>query len=36
VVVVDFTDAARHGPPKEHRIAAEAVAHLGGDALTAS
>ncbi|MGK3993540.1 class I SAM-dependent methyltransferase [Sorangium sp. So ce1024] len=26
VVVVDFTDTARHGPPKEHRIAAEAVA----------
>ncbi|KYF71150.1 hypothetical protein BE17_31135 [Sorangium cellulosum] len=26
VVVVDFTDAARQGPPKEHRIPAEAVA----------
>ncbi|KYF67022.1 class I SAM-dependent methyltransferase [Sorangium cellulosum] len=26
VVVVDFTDTARHGPPKEHRIAPEAVA----------
>ncbi|WP_437291965.1 class I SAM-dependent methyltransferase [Sorangium sp. So ce406] len=26
VVVVDFTDTAPHGPPKEHRIAAEAVA----------
>ncbi|WP_437518133.1 class I SAM-dependent methyltransferase [Sorangium sp. So ce1099] len=26
VVVVDFTDAARHGPPKEHRIPAETVA----------
>ncbi|WP_438030774.1 class I SAM-dependent methyltransferase [Sorangium sp. So ce233] len=26
VVVVDFTDAARNGPPKEHRIAPEAVA----------
>jgi SAM-dependent methyltransferase len=25
VVVVDFTDAARVGPPKEHRISAEAV-----------
>ncbi|MGK3962679.1 class I SAM-dependent methyltransferase [Sorangium sp. So ce1667] len=26
VVVVDFTDAARQGPPKEHRIPAETVA----------
>ncbi len=26
VVVVDFTDAARLGPPKDHRITAEAVA----------
>ncbi|WP_437616936.1 class I SAM-dependent methyltransferase [Sorangium sp. So ce834] len=26
VVVVDFTEAASHGPPKDHRIPAEAVA----------
>ncbi|XXT24011.1 methyltransferase domain-containing protein [Sorangium sp. So ce429] len=26
VVIVDFTDAARQGPPKEHRISAETVA----------
>ncbi|WP_437603929.1 class I SAM-dependent methyltransferase [Sorangium sp. So ce590] len=26
VVVVDFTEAARRGPPKDHRITAEAVA----------
>ncbi|XXX82504.1 methyltransferase domain-containing protein [Sorangium sp. So ce134] len=26
VVVVDFTEDARHGPPKDHRITAEAVA----------